>query len=135
MDCIFCKIVKGEIPCARIYEDGEVLVFLDINPLSKGHSLVIPKGHFETISDIPEKELFSLAKALKKTSVAIQKATGAHGINITQNNGRAADQLVPHAHFHVIPRFEGDGIRSPHGKQKYAQGEMEETRKKISELI
>ena len=135
MDCIFCKIVKKEIPAYVLYEDKFSLAFLDINPFNKGHSLVIPKKHYGTIGDIPASEIADLAKTVKKVAVAVQKATGAPGINITQNNGRAAEQLIPHMHFHLIPRFENDGIRMSHPKKKYAEGEIEEMRKRIADNI
>jgi histidine triad (HIT) family protein len=135
MDCIFCQIAKKEIPSAIVYEDKSSLAFLDINPLNKGHTLVVPKSHFETIADIPDEELGSLAKTVKKVAMAVKKATGSPGINITQNNGRAAEQAIPHAHFHIIPRFEGDGIASSHKKRKYEDGEMEKVRKEIGRLV
>ncbi len=135
MDCIFCKIVRKEIPSSIVYEDRGSLAFLDISPLNKGHTLVIPKNHYETIADIPEKEIGELARVVRNVAIAVKKATGAPGINITQNNGRAAEQLVPHAHFHIIPRFGGDGIILSHLKKKYESGEMEKTRVKISEAI
>jgi len=135
MDCIFCKIVKKEIPSSIVYEDKNALAFLDISPLNKGHTLVIPKKHYETIKDIPEGEMAELAKVVRKVGIAAQKAVGAHGLNITQNNGKAAEQFVPHMHFHLIPRFEEDGIYMTHPKKRYAEGEMEETRKKIEKLI
>ncbi len=132
MDCIFCKIVKKEIPSSIVYEDKNTLAFLDISPLNRGHALVIPKKHYETIKEIPESEIADLMKVVRKVGIAVQKAVGAHGLNITQNNGKAAEQLVPHMHFHLIPRFEEDGIYMTHPKKKYAEGEMEETRKKIA---
>ncbi len=135
MDCIFCKIVEKKIPSAIVYEDKHSLAFLDINPLNPGHTLVIPKKHYETIADIPEKDLVELAKAVRKVAIAVEKATGAQGLNVTQNNGKAADQLVPHSHFHIIPRFEGDGLFSRWETKKYKEGETEETRKRISGLI
>jgi histidine triad (HIT) family protein len=135
MDCIFCKIVKKEIPSSIVYEDKNTLAFLDISPLNRGHALVIPKKHYETIADIPESEIADLMKVVRKVGIATQKAVGAHGLNITQNNGKAAEQFVPHMHFHLIPRFEEDGIYMTHPKKKYAEGEMEETRKRIADNI
>ena len=135
MDCVFCKIVNGGIPSSKVYEDKNSLAFLDINPLNKGHTLVIPKKHYETIADIPESEVAELMKVVKKVGIAAQKAVGAQGLNITQNNGKAAEQFVPHIHFHLIPRFDEDGIYMTHPKKKYHEGEMEEVRKKIEGLI
>ena len=116
-DCIFCKIVKGDIPCQKIYENDKVFAFLDIMPIHKGHTLVIPKEHHETLLDMPDDTLAELAKVAKKVSKAVKKATGADGFNIGQNNGAAAGQAVFHFHLHVIPRFNGDGLKNwPHTK-------------------
>ena len=135
MECIFCKIVRKEIPSSIVYEDKATLAFLDISPLNKGHTLVIPKKHYETIMDIPESEMAGLAKAVRKVALGVKKATGAPGLNLTQNNGKEAEQLVPHAHFHVIPRFGGDGIILSHHKKPYIGEEMDEMRKKILDSI
>ncbi len=131
MDCIFCKIVKKEIPALVLYETESVLAFLDINPLNKGHSLVIPKKHFETIHNTPESELPELLKSVKILANAIEKTTGCDGVNIIQNNGKAAEQLVPHMHFHVIPRFQGDGLVSKWETKNYGEGEAEKLTKEI----
>lgn len=135
MDCIFCRIAKKEIPASVVYEDADSLAFLDINPLNLGHVLVIPKKHYETIGEIPEKEIGELAKTIRKVAIAVQKATGAPGLNITQNNGKAAEQLVPHAHFHIIPRLEGDGVVMTHPRRTYSKEQMEETRKRIAGFL
>ena len=107
-DCIFCKIVDGEVPCERIYEDEETLAFLDMNPASKGHTLVIPKKHYKQFIDVPGEELAQFVQSLKKVSKAI--SLYAEGFNIIQNNGKVSGQLVPHVHFHIIPRWKEDGI-------------------------
>ena len=107
-NCIFCKIISNEIPSQKIFEDGNTFAFLDINPASKGHVLVIPKKHYETLVDVPEEELKQLIVSVKKIAQAILKATKASGFNVLQNNGKVAGQLVNHIHFHVIPRFEND---------------------------
>ncbi len=129
-DCIFCKIVRGEIPAAKVYEDTEVLAFLDITPVNPGHVLVVPKAHFEILQAIPDPILSKLIVVVKKIAGGIRKATRAEGINIGMNNGAAAGQEVPHAHIHVMPRFKDDGYKLWHGTT-YPQGEMEETAKKI----
>lgn len=105
--CIFCKIVKKQAPSSIIYEDEEVMVFLDIRPLNLGHALVIPKKHFVDIFDIPEKQLSQVHNASKFVASAIKKATKADGISIIQQNGKAAGQDIFHFHVHVVPRFEG----------------------------
>ncbi|MBR9691863.1 HIT family protein [Candidatus Woesearchaeota archaeon] len=133
-DCIFCKIIKGEIPCAKVYEDENVFAFLDIAPVSKGHTLVIPKEHGENLLDISDKALADTAKAAKKIAKAIVKATKADGFNFSQNNGTAAGQGVMHFHFHIIPRFKEDRLKPwPHGK--YEQGEDKDIAEKISSLL
>jgi histidine triad (HIT) family protein len=129
-DCIFCKIVGGKIPSSKVYEDKVVYAFLDINPVKKGHTLVIPKEHYETYLDIPESTLKDFAVVLKRVAIAVKLATSAEGVNITMNNYKAAGQVVPHAHFHIIPRHMHDGLHSwPSGK--YDGKEIEDFRSKI----
>ena len=109
-DCIFCKIVKGEIPCIKIYEDENALAFMDIAPLNQGHVLIIPKSHYETILDI-EPDVFGwLGNVVARVSKAVQKTLKPDGINVMQLNGKAANQVVPHLHIHVVPRKFGDGL-------------------------
>lgn len=109
-DCIFCKIVKGEVPCSKVYETDTLLAFLDIAPVNKGHVLVIAKGHYPTVWDIPAELGQDMLLAVQKVGNAILEATGAEGLNIMMNNLEVAGQLVPHAHWHLIPRFPGDGL-------------------------
>ncbi|SDK49327.1 histidine triad (HIT) family protein [Maridesulfovibrio ferrireducens] len=110
-DCIFCKIVAGDIPCFKIYETENILSFLDIGPVNKGHALVIPKGHYKNLWDIPADLGKELMTAAQVAGDAIVKATGADGLNLLMNNNDAAGQLVFHAHFHLIPRFKDDGLK------------------------
>ena len=110
-NCIFCKIIAGKIPCIKVYENSQVLAFLDISPVNPGHTLVMPKKHSETIIDCDENSLCETMKAAKKLSSAVMKAVKADGINISINNYRAAGQLVPHLHVHIMPRFENDGLK------------------------
>jgi histidine triad (HIT) family protein len=110
-ETVFTKIIAGEIPCFRVYEDVHVLAFLDINPLSKGHTLVIPKEPAETIDQLPDESAAALGRALPRISRAVLQATGAQAFNILQNNGAAAHQAVPHVHFHIIPKYpDGSGL-------------------------
>jgi len=109
-DCIFCKIAAGEIPSAKIYDHGGVFAFLDIAPVNKGHALVVPKKHYETLFDLPPDLGRELTMALKTVGKAVMDATGAAGLNLGMNNFEAAGQLVNHAHFHLIPRHKGDGL-------------------------
>ena len=108
-DCVFCRIVAGELPSCRLREDDDTLAFMDIGPIVKGHALVIPKLHFVGIHDTPPGLLKNLVCVVREIADAQKKALGADGINVIQSNGRAAGQVVPHIHFHVIPRFENDG--------------------------
>jgi histidine triad (HIT) family protein len=105
---IFTKIIAGEIPCFRVYEDDKVFAFLDISPLSRGHTLVIPKEPAETIDQLSEESAAALGRVLPRISRAILRATGATAFNILQNNGVTAHQAVMHVHFHIIPKY-GDG--------------------------
>jgi len=98
--CIFCKIIKGDIPSFKLFESDKVLAFLDIQPLSRGHALVIPKFHGEKLADIPDEQLAEILPVVKK----LVKATGAVDYNVLQNNGRIAHQEVDHVHFHMIPK-------------------------------
>ena len=104
-NCIFCAIAEGEIPSFKIYEDEMCLAYLDINPFSKGHTLVIPKAHSEGLLDTPCETLAELVKRVKKVASRIKSALGADGFNTLQNNGEAAGQTVKHIHFHIVPRF------------------------------
>ncbi|KAF7125191.1 hypothetical protein CNMCM5793_001300 [Aspergillus hiratsukae] len=110
--CIFCKIIKGDIPSFKVFESDKVFAFLDIQPLSRGHALVIPKFHGAKLTDIPDEYLSEVMPVAKQ----IAKASGAEDYNILQNNGRSAHQVVDHVHFHMIPKpneTEGLGIAWP----------------------
>ena len=107
-DCIFCKIVKGEIPSIRIYEDDRVLAFADINPITTGHTLIIPKAHAADIWEISTEDLTAVAAASKRVADAIRAALAPAGMAVAQLNGRAVNQVVMHYHMHLIPRREED---------------------------
>ena len=134
-NCIFCKIITGELPSVKIYEDEELYAFLDINPVNIGHTLVVPKKHFENLYETPDEILCEMTKLTKKLSINIKNALKADGINIEMNNDKPAGQLVPHAHLHIIPRFEGDGFTHWHGKRPYNENEALEIAKKIREKL
>lgn len=104
-DTIFSKIIAGEIPCHRVYEDDLVLAFLDISPLSDGHTLVIPKEAVATVAELSDESAAAIGRVLPRLCRAVMEATGATAYNILQNNGAAAHQAVLHVHFHIIPRF------------------------------
>ena len=111
--CIFCKIIAGQIPCHKIYEDDAVLAFLDIGPLVKGHTLVIPKAHHATVMDIPPETLSAVTARLPKISKAVLAAVDAPACHILTNNGSEAMQSVHHLHFHILPRGTGESFRLP----------------------
>ncbi len=134
-NCVFCKIVSGEIPAEGVYEDKNALGFLDIKPVNIGHTLVIPKKHFKDIYETPEKILAEVMKAAKKVSIALKKAVQADGTNVNINNEPAAGQVVCHFHVHVIPRKEDDGLKLWHSKRAYQDEEAKETAKKIISML
>jgi histidine triad (HIT) family protein len=114
-DCIFCKIIAGQIPCTKLYEDEMTFAFMDIAPISPGHALVVHKHHHADIFDTPERDLCDIMSTAKKVATAAMKATNCDGVNVTMNNRPASGQLVFHLHVHVIPRMLGDGLKPwPH---------------------
>lgn len=131
-DCLFCKIIRGEIPSEKIYEDEDTYAFLDIHPINKGHTLVIPKVHAENIYDISSESFAALMKTVHLLTPTVKNAVNADGINIGINNGHAAGQLVFHSHVHIIPRFADDGFLHWHG-EPYEEGEIQKTAEHIRE--
>ena len=133
-NCLFCSIVSGETPAAIVYEDENTLVFLDHRPLSAGHSLVIPKEHFETLSDLPTELVGKFFADVQLLARAVEKTMGAEGTFVAMNN--KVSQSVPHLHVHVVPRRKKDGLKGffwP--RTKYKEGELEEVRTLISSTI
>lgn len=118
-DCVFCRIVAGTLPCSRIYEDADTLAFMDIGPVVKGHALVIPKAHFDPLPALTLPLLQHLIGVVQKVVRAQFVALHADGVNISQANGEIAGQVVPHVHFHVIPRFKNDGFHRNWTPGKY----------------
>jgi len=114
MNCIFCKIIAGEIPSHIVYQDENVFAFLDIHPCSKGHTVVIPKKHFGTLEEMGTNTFATFMLGLRAAQEKVQTVLKPDGVNIGINNGSAAGQAVPHAHWHIIPRYEGDGGGSMH---------------------
>ncbi len=127
-DTIFTKIIRGEIPCHKVYEDQHVLAFLDIMPLSTGHTLVIPKEPAETLDQLSDDSAAAVGRVLPRICRAVMKATGCSQFNLLQNNGPRAHQAVFHVHFHIIPKPDTDagggglGVRWPAGKLDAAHG-------------
>jgi histidine triad (HIT) family protein len=110
-ETVFAKIIRGEIPCHPVYEDEHVLAFLDINPLSRGHTLIVPKEAVETLDQVSDEAGAAIGRALVRVSRAVKAATGCATYNVLQNNGRLAHQAVMHVHFHVIPKYpDGSGL-------------------------
>lgn len=110
-NCIFCKIVAGEIPSIKVYENEHVLAFMDINPVSTGHVLVIPKGHWRDLFDMPDEQLGFVAASVRKVAHSVRAALSPDGVSITQANGRGAAQSVLHYHVHIVPRTMGDDLK------------------------
>lgn len=134
-NCIFCKIVRGDIPSFKIYEDEKAFAFLDISPLSKGHTLVIPKNHSENILDITEEDVCHLMKVIKKISLNIMNKYSPEGIVIRQNNGEKAGQSVFHTHFHIKPVYNGATVVSEIDHRKeIPEEEMKNICKELSML-
>ena len=128
---IFAKILRGELPCIKLYEDSKTLAFMDIMPQTDGHALVIPKEAAATIFDLTPESLAATILITQKIAIAARKAFSAPGVLIAQTNGAAAMQSVPHLHFHVIPRREGDAMRM----HAVFQEDMEKLRKLAAEII
>lgn len=133
-ECLFCRIVRGEIPAKKVYEDSSTFAFLDINPRNPGHTIVIPRKHAETILDMGEDEAGALFRSVLKVSKMVANGTQAHGISIAQSNGKAAGQVIAHVHFHVIPRYLNEGppgLESILPSKRLDEGTMD----KIAEAI
>ena len=131
-NCIFCKIVSGEIPSTIIDQNELAFAFLDIHPGNPGHTLVVPKRHAENIFETSAEEWAAMSALVHTLSKAIEKATGAHGLNIKMNNREPGGQEVMHAHVHIVPRYKGDGIIKPiQQTHRYKGDEAEAMREKI----
>ena len=110
MDCIFCKIIDGEIPAVKVLDKDQVIAFMDINPASRGHMLIVPKKHVENIFEISEDDLSAVMNAVKRCAQAVRQALKAEGITVLQLNGKASDQIIPHLHVHIMPRWQNDRL-------------------------
>lgn len=133
-ECLFCSIASGTIASEKVYEDEKTFAFLDIRPVNRGHTLVIPKAHYANIYDIPSEDFAAVMETVRKLAPSIKKAFDADGINIVMNNDGAAGQLVFHAHVHIIPRFAHDGYRHWHGEE-YKMGEMEDAGRRVRQTL
>ncbi|KAK2957687.1 putative Adenosine 5'-monophosphoramidase HNT1 [Blattamonas nauphoetae] len=134
--CLFCKIAQGHIPSHKIYENDKVYAFLDLSPQNEGHILVIPKYHGEKLKDIPDDFLSEIPIAVKKISLAFEKMNGKElEYNVLQNNGSSSGQVVMHTHFHIIPRFEGDGFNLHFAPKQATQEELKAFKDKLVPFI
>lgn len=130
-NCIFCKIANGEIPSSTLYEDEMFRVILDLGPANKGHALILPKEHFEDVTELDPAYAAKILPLGARLGTAMKKGLGCDGFNIVQNNGRAAGQTVFHFHAHVIPRYNGDAEMVSWTPGSYEEGEMQATADKI----
>ena len=131
-DCVFCKIVKGEIPCHKVYEDDSVLAFLDIYPKAKGHILVIPKKHFENIYEIEESSLRDVISVVKKMSLLVKEKLGVKSVNVLNASGKEAQQSVFHIHFHVLPRTKEDSLNVFHSDKEFEKPDLDDLKKVLT---
>lgn len=134
-DCIFCRIIRKELPCSVVFEDEAVLAFLDIGPLAEGHLLVIPKQHHAKVSDVPTDVMAAVAAHFPSLGRALLAVTGATGFNILANEGKVAGQEVGHVHFHLIPRAADDGLGYRWNPTKYPPGRMDELATKYRKAL
>lgn len=135
--CVFCRIIRGEIPCFKVYEDDNVLAFEDINPITIGHTLLIPKRHSQDLWEIPDEDLAAVHKASKKIISAIKKTLDPVGVACLQLNGRGVNQVIMHYHLHLIPRQAGDP-ELPVSSWELKQGDIEkikETAERIAAAL
>ena len=131
---MFCRLVRGDAPFSRVYENERALAFLDINPLARRRTLVIPKKHYEAIYDVPDDELAYLFKVVKAVALAVKEAMSADGVSVVQNNGRAAGQRIFHIHVHVIPRHARQKSKLEEGLE-VSRGKLDEVAKLIAKFV
>ncbi len=130
-DCIFCAIIAGKIPADKVFEDDETFAFVDINPTNEGHTLVVPKDHFENVYTVPPETWCRVMLTVQKMALAVRAGVNADGVNIIMNNEAAAGQIVHHAHVHVIPRHNDDGLKHWQGKPYKSAAESATVAEKI----
>jgi histidine triad (HIT) family protein len=133
-DCVFCKIVSGEIPSMKVYEDAEFVAFLDLHPVSSGHTLVIPKAHYDKFEATPEDVVGKLYQLVRRLAPAVTRGAAAEAFNLGLNSGSAAAQVIFHTHVHIIPRWPKDGL-AMWPNQDYVGNEMDEVAKKIRAAV
>jgi histidine triad (HIT) family protein len=133
--CVFCKILDGQIPATKVFQDEACMAFLDIGPVAEGHVLLVSADHAESIDDLSPEQAAAMLRNLPALVRAIRAATGCQGVNVLQNNGRLAGQLVPHVHLHIIPRTPGDAFHYAWPAGKYPPGRAEELAQAIREAL
>lgn len=133
MDCIFCKIARGEIPSKTIYEDEDFRVILDLGPAARGHALILPKTHAADLYELPEETAAAAMKLARKMALRMREKLHCDGLNLMQNNGAVAGQTISHFHLHVIPRYEGDGQSINWVPGEPSQEELEAVRKEMAD--
>ncbi len=131
-NCIFCKIIAGEIPAYKVYEDEHAYAFLDIAPFEKGHVLVVSKHHAPYLTDLPQPKLGALITAVRNVASLLLEKLPCDGFNLVQNNGLCATQVVPHVHFHVVPRWNGKAINWIPGKYDDPSAELPEIQRRLT---
>ncbi len=134
-NCPFCKIAQGSASASMVYEDSNVLAFMDWQPIRVGHTLIVCRKHWENMYEIPEETLKELIVVVKRLAVAVKKAVGADGIQIVQNNGYSAGQVVMHIHFHVIPMFSGSRKGGRFGRTMQSRTVLDEMAQKIRQNL
>lgn len=134
-DCIFCKIARGESLSYRIYEDDKIMAILDLYPINPGHVLLMPKRHVETLAELDREELTGLAILLQKLVKAVKKSLNPEGLNMMINQGEAAGQVVPHFHWHIIPRNSGDKVRIEAHRLRPSDEEFRDVQARIRETL
>lgn len=133
-DCLFCRIITGEVPSQKVYEDEDVFAFLDIQPVNVGHTLIVPKAHYENCGETPDDAMAAVIAVAKRVGAAALRVTGAQGYNVGINCGAVAGQVIMHTHVHVMPRFEGDGLRH-WPKLAVSKDEMDSAAEKMRQVL
>jgi histidine triad (HIT) family protein len=133
--CVFCKIIAGEVPSARVFETEHVVAFLDIQPLNPGHTLLVPRSHYALLSELPEELAAHAGALLPRLCRAVKAVTGAVGLNVVVNIGKAAGQTIDHCHWHIIPRFAADPIHWPWPQGRYQGDELSEMKARIENAL
>ncbi|NLJ96670.1 MAG: HIT family protein [Clostridiales bacterium] len=134
-NCVFCKIISGDIPSTVLYEDNDFKAIMDISPASKGHTIILTKEHFENLYELKDDVAMRLLIIAKKIALAMRKELNCDGINLLQNNGKAAGQSVFHIHFHLIPRYKDDKVNIRWTTGEYQEGEAMEIAQRISRYL